>query len=30
MLEKVSRRGPEPLWYKTIGEKLTTNGTKLK
>ena len=30
MLGKVSRRGSEPLWYKTIGEKLTTNGTKLK
>jgi ribonuclease HI/endonuclease/exonuclease/phosphatase family metal-dependent hydrolase len=30
MLGKVSRRGPEPQWYKIIGEKLTTNGTKLK
>src|SRR5438552_4936109 len=27
---KESRRGPKPIWYKTIVKKLTTNGVKLK
>ena len=30
IVEKKSRRGPEPIWYKTIVKKLTTNGVKLK
>ena len=30
ILDKVSKRGPEPLWYKRIQEKITTNGTKIR
>ena len=30
ILGKVSKRGPEPLWYKRIQEKITTNGTKIR
>jgi hypothetical protein len=29
-LGKVLKRGPEPLWYKRIQEKITTNGTKIR